>query len=80
MSRARKLKLERIIDRLKEVQADSTMKTATFESGYKCKLALPKTNKDVTPFIVERTMIWRETWVTQPLLDIIGDLVIEMTR
>ena len=80
MSNARKLKLERIIDRLKEVQFDSTMKTATFESRCNCKLELPRTHKEVTPFIVERTEVWRETWVTLPLLGIIDDLSTEMTR
>ncbi len=77
--KARKLKLEKIIDELKEVYRVSTMETADF-TGSIVDAKYPKNQLEVTPFIKESTDLWRQTWITNPLQDIIKRLKFEMNR
>ena len=76
---ARKRKLERIIDRLKEVERSSTMKNANFDLLSR-DAKYPTTSKEVTPFIKKVTKLWRYSWLTDPLKDIIKELEFEMNR
>lgn len=76
-----KKQLRRIIERLQEARRASTMERmsvdnfgtgktlATFEDGS------PVLDNEVSDFIRERTRLYRETWVTSPLEDIIEELV-----
>ena len=73
MSNIRKLKVERIVDRLKEVLEASTMERADFDGcGDK--------EKTKTSFIKERTRLYRQSWLIQPLEKAISDLQEELKR
>ncbi len=78
--KARKLKLERIIERLKDIERDSTMGNANFDPMGSASMKYPIKNKEVTPFIKEATRIWRASWIIEPLQDIIKQLEFEMNR
>ncbi len=77
--KARKLKLERIIEQLKCIERTSTMKDENFEM-LSADIKYPTTSKEVTPFIEEVTSRWRASWITGPLQDIIKKLEFEMNR
>ena len=79
--KARKLKLERIIERLKDVERTSTMGDACFDPrGRSLPMEYPTKSDEVTPFIKEATSLWRASWITEPLQDIIKQLEFEMNR
>ena len=79
--KARKLKLERIIERLKDVERTSTMNNANFNPLGSCApMKYPTKSKEVTPFIKKATSRWRASWITEPLQDIIKQLEFEMNR
>ncbi len=78
--RARKLVIERLVTRLKEVKRDSTMKTANFVPFLTEKTTYPKTGEEIDRLIKERTELWRRSWLTDPLTEIIKDLEYEMNR
>jgi hypothetical protein len=72
-------KLNELIDALREMQRVSNMQTAAFghiapPAVDEPRLPYPTCEADVTPFIAERTRIWRETWITGQLEWIIEDL------
>lgn len=69
-------KLNELVGALKEMHKISTMQTAAF---YKLiqeenDLPYPSCEAEVTPFIIQRTKIWRETWITNQLEWIIEEL------
>ena len=78
--KARKLKLERIINGLKDVERTSTMKNANFNPHGCMPMKYPTKSTEVTPFIKKATRLWRATWITDPLQDIIKRLEFEMNR
>lgn len=69
--------LQRVIADLREIQRTATMERAEFrhingpEIG---SLPYPTSEDAVTPFIRERTQIWRDTWIVGMLGEVLNDL------
>lgn len=74
-----KRKIKQVLERLSTVHQDSTMENANFE-GLARRAPLPKTRKEVTEFIRVVTELWRDSWITHPLCEIIESLAEELER
>lgn len=59
-----------LIHRLKEIRNISTMKTASFHIG---EQPFPF-GAECTELVREATRLWRESWITYPLDEIIKEL------
>lgn len=64
-------RLEKIISRLREVKRTSTMEDADFNSFNYEKVDFPQANNEITGFIRKRTELWRRSWITEPLNEVI---------
>jgi hypothetical protein len=62
----------KIIKELEEIERISTMKDSRFSSII--AEDLPKNESEVDNFIRKRTELWRNTWITNPLSEIIKEL------
>ncbi len=70
MSNIRKLKVEIIIDKLKQIQRDSTFEHAGFSGN----------DDEEDSSIKEKTKLFRHTWIIKPLGIIIEELGRELKR
>ncbi len=62
-------------EKLAEIRAIATMENAGFNLMWPdAKDPLPTTENQVTPFIRERTRLWRASWIIGPLDEIIKEL------
>ena len=68
-----KKQARRIVDRLEDVLTSSTMERSDFESLHS-EIELPKSQKEVTAFVKDRTEHYRRSWLTEPLQEIIKKL------
>lgn len=65
----------KLIEDLRSIQKDATMKTAHFGNIPTGEVFKYPTNEaEVTAFIEERTRIWRDTWIVGMLAEVIRDL------
>ena len=65
-------KIRRIREIVKQVHDVSTMDRSNFNRFCTHRDGcdqLPATEKDVTEFIRARTRLWRDSWITDPLLE-----------
>ncbi|MCK5016034.1 MAG: hypothetical protein KAS32_03090 [Candidatus Peribacteraceae bacterium] len=82
----RATQVSRIVEHLEEVRRVSTMKTADFSGegigeGIDARpMDLPKDRKGVTAYIKRVTRLWRYTWITDPLEEVIEQLKHELER
>jgi len=79
----RKLKMEKILSKLREIQRISTMKTSDFSYHF-CidyeEFGFPTKEKEVNKFIKGRTKLWRNSWIVDPLKEIIKEIENEINR
>ena len=79
-----KKKLVRLIARLDAIREKSTMKTVSFDNLGHAKDSTvyvglePVNNGNVTVMIQERTKLWRRSYITDPLAEMIAELKREL--
>lgn len=69
-----KINREKLVRDLKDIRRDATMDSAEFGLLNPERFDYPRREADVTPFIRERTRIWRDTWIVGMLDEMIKDL------
>lgn len=72
---------QKLIEDLRSIQKDASMATANFghiQTGE--AFVYPTNEAEVTAFIEQRTRIWRETWITGMLEEVIRDIENDTAR
>lgn len=67
MATIRKKVMEKVLNELRSAKRASTMEHANFDDMFFDESKLPKTSKEITPYIKEKTRLFRHSWITSPI-------------